>query len=199
MIKLAAIFPGHLNLNGDLGNLLVLQRRLEWSGQPVEVSSGNDLPAVRPDFLVIGHGSTAAWRQIYSRFAQMVPTISSWLEQGTVVLAVSSGYAALHGLLANLPDSVERVERKSVFENLEFEGRQIVGYFNSDLSLPSIARHGNLIGAMLHGPLLAKNEWLADEIIKGFGVSIPLTDQNFELVTSLADAAKQLETELAGQ
>ena len=39
VIRLASLYPKHLNLNGDLANISILQKRLEWFGIKSEVSS----------------------------------------------------------------------------------------------------------------------------------------------------------------
>jgi CobQ-like glutamine amidotransferase family enzyme len=199
LITLFELFPNHLNLNGDAGNITVLQKRIEWSGGSARHLAGNQLPTQRPDFVLIGHGSTDAWRQIYRQFAATIPVLTEWMQQGTIVLAVNSGFAALHGLLAELPSSVARSERKSEFQVVDFEGKKIVGYFNSDLELASFEIRGQLFATMLHGPILAKNTWLADLILEKLGLKVTLSNQKYEQVAFLAAAAIELETELAGE
>ena len=202
MIQLLELFPNHLNLNGDSGNLLVLERRIEWGGLESRRSAllPGDKPATRPDVLLIGHGSVAAWKQVYSELARIAPTIQDWLRQGTQVLAISSGFAALHGLLDGLPNSIERTERISKFVVEEFEGDSIFGYLNSELKLPAIVRHENLIGSMLHGPLLAKNTWLADQIIeavRGDSLRKEVDIKKLDELELLAAAARTLAAEQA--
>lgn len=202
MIKVMQLFPNHLNLNGDGANALVLTQRAKWSGLQSSLLMVNpgEVPNSRPDVLVIGHGSTAAWKQIYGEFARLVPVIAVWMEQGTQVIAVSSGYAALHGLLPGLPHSIERAERKSIFVVEDFEGEQVHGYRNSDLVLPNIVRHENLIGTMLHGPLLAKSSWLADEIISTVAKGVSRAEihvAKLDEIEALASAARKLAAEQA--
>jgi CobQ-like glutamine amidotransferase family enzyme len=202
MISLMQLFPGHLDLNGDGGNILVLERRIQWGGlesRKLQLFPGQ-VPEVRPDILVIGHGSTAAWRQIYSDFARLIPTIQDWMQQGTQILAISSGFAALHGLLDGLPSTIERTTRVSKFVVTELEGHEIFGYLNSDLALEAISRQGNLIGSLLHGPLLAKNTWLADEIIekaRGAESRIAVHAKKLDEIEALATAARTLAAEQA--
>lgn len=202
MIQLLELFPGHLDLNGDSGNLLVLQRRIVWGGLSANRSAllpGQVAPE-RPDVLLIGHGSAAAWKQIYSDFARLSPTIQDWLLQGTQVLAISSGFAALHGLLDGLPNSIQRAERVSKFVVEEFEGHSVYGYLNSELQLPMITRSGNLLGSMLHGPLLAKNSWIADQIIEaavGNSTRAKIAVEKFDELEVLAAAARTLAAEQA--
>jgi CobQ-like glutamine amidotransferase family enzyme len=203
MIRLLELYPDHLNLNGDRGNLLVLQRRLEWAALEVEVSSyrpGESLGGQAPDFVLLGHGSAAAWRQIYADLARIAPTLQTWIDGSTQMLAVSSGFAALHGLLRGLPTEVNKVSRISKFEVAEFADIQVVGYKNTDLDLPTIERFENLIGTVLHGPLLAKNANLSDEILN----SMLRNGQsgNLELTASLkkyGDDARSLAIELSSE
>jgi CobQ-like glutamine amidotransferase family enzyme len=194
------LFPDHLNLNGDSGNITVLEKRIGWLGlgaKRTAVQPGQ-VPVCRPDFLLIGHGSAAAWKQVYPHLARLAPAIQDWMKQGTRVLAVSSGFAALHGLLQELPHSVERSDRISKFVSDEFEGQSVTGYLNTDLQLPMMLRHGNLLGTMLHGPLLAKNSWLADEIIESLKPEQGSTNNpKFAEVEQLANAARELAAEQA--
>ena len=207
MIRLLEFYPEHLNLNGDRGNLLVLQRRLEWAEIPVERFThrvGQPLPTTRPDFILIGHGSPAAWRQVYADLARVITQVETWLQEGTQLLAVSSGFAALHGLIADLPASIDRKERVSKFERFETTRGEVVGYLNSDLDLPCFAEVSNLTGTLLHGPLLAKNVWLADEIIEKILEKSPELVrapkfEKFAFVESLAAGATRLAKELAAE
>lgn len=207
MIRLLELYPDHLNLNGDRGNLLVIQKRLDWASIQVgrfTHRAGQPLPATRPDFILLGHGSSAAWRQVYSDLARIVPALEQWMREGTQLLAVSSGYAALHGLLSTLPKSIERQDRVSKFAVVETDRGNVVGYLNSDLALPIFERAGNFIGTQLHGPVLAKTVWLADEIIEQILSNKPelarvANESKFELVNQFATGATELATELAGE
>jgi lipid II isoglutaminyl synthase (glutamine-hydrolysing) len=203
MIRLLELYPDHLNLNGDRGNLVVLQRRLEWAEIEVTVSSyqvGDSLGGQAPDFVLLGHGSPAAWRQIYADLARIAPTLQTWIDGSTQMLAVSSGFAALHGLLRGLPSEVNKVPRISKFEVAELADEQIVGYKNTDLDLPTIERFGNLVGTVLHGPLLVKNPKLSEEILSGIlGNS---QSENFELSEPLknyVEDARELAIELSSE
>lgn len=208
MMRLLNLFPEHLNLNGDAGNLLVLQRRAEWGGiraEQTQLQLGDSLPAQRPDVILVGHGSAAAWKQAYPALKQIAPQMELWLEQGTQLLAISSGYAALHGLLPQLPDSVSKTERISKFVADEFESVKLTGYRNTDLELANLVVLGNFYGSALHGPLLAKNIWLADQIFAKVLTLRPelkeyrgsLNPERFSQVVRLAKAAEELAIEQA--
>lgn len=205
MIRLLELYPDHLNLNGDRGNLLILQRRLEWAGvtaQHFTHRPGQPLPATRPEFVLLGHGSPAAWRQIYADLARIMPQLEEWMHDGTQLLAVSSGYAALHGLMKSLPVSVEKRERQSKFEVVETQKGDVIGYLNSDLVLEPYMQKDNLIATLLHGPVLAKSVWLADHIIEkmldGKTVDVDNVQKGkFSAVQAFARGASELAKELA--
>lgn len=208
MIRLLELFPDHLNLNGDRANLLVLRRRAEWGGIAVShetLSPGQLLPLERPDVVLIGHGSVAAWRQAYPALRTVVSEIENWMLQGTQVIAVSTGYAALHGLLGQLPASVAKVARISNFVVEEFEGKVLCGYKNSDLELDDLVITGNLFGTLLHGPLLAKNPWLADRILAEIISQrpelkenrSPMSAERFAQINALIQPAIEVATEMA--
>ena len=203
MIRLLELYPEHLNLNGDRGNLLILQRRLEWASVQVQVfthRAGQPLPATPPDFVLLGHGSPAAWRQIYADLAKCAQTLENWLAAGTQLLAVSSGFAALHGLFGSLPVSVERKDRSSKFISDVFEGQELVGYLNSELDLPNLHIDENFIGTNLHGPILAKNVWLADAIISKLDAEPGVVDEEkFLRVERFAREASKLARELSSE
>ena len=202
MNRLLELYPEHLNLNGDRGNLVVLQRRLEWSAIEVQVSSyrpGESLGSEAPDFVLLGHGSPAAWRQIYADLARISPTLQSWIDGSTQMLAVSSGFAALHGLIRGLPTEVNKVPRISKFEVAEFENGQVVGYKNTDLDLPTLERFGNLIGTVLHGPILAKNTQFTSDLI---GLMMNGQTNNLDLspaISRYAEDASKLAIELSSE
>jgi CobQ-like glutamine amidotransferase family enzyme len=206
MIRLLELYSDHLNLNGDRGNLLVLEKRLSWASLEVQSFThrpGQPLPATAPQFILLGHGSVAAWKQIYSDLSRIAPTLQQWLEGGTQILAVSTGFAALHGLLSQLDTNVERVSRVSKFEEAESQEIRVVGYKNSDLDLPSLIIDGNFIGTLLHGPILAKNESLADfvisRILKAENRAIEMSLTKRDAVSGYAQGASQLARELASE
>ncbi len=209
MIRLLQLYPDHLDLNGDAGNLLILQRRAQWGGLAVSLEKlalGANLPSVRPDVVLIGHGSAAAWRQAYPALKAVSATLEQWLLEGTQLIAISSGFAALHGLFGSLPAKIERLdERFSNFIVEDFEGQVLAGYKNSDLALENLHIQGNLIGSLLHGPLLAKNIWLADKILGSVVAQRPelkesrgeINAKRFSQVATLSKAAIELATEIA--
>jgi CobQ-like glutamine amidotransferase family enzyme len=173
IVSLVALFPSHLNLNGDLANIRVLQQQLAWRGVESSVSfveKGNSIPQ-HADFILLGHGSEAAWNDLELDLRSIKTELVDAFEQGMPGLAVASGFERLYDLtprasLSLFREPVLRTERSSRFALAELDGNQALGYLNSDAELPLLTKIHNLYGTLLHGPILAKNQWLVDSIME---------------------------------
>lgn len=163
-IKLAAISPGHLNLNGDLGNLVVLKKRLELRGVQSEISfiSGNE-DFSNLDFVLAGHGSKSAWGELLANNPRLLENLESYSSEGGALLAIASAADLLLPLLTG--DEV--LSGRWVSEFVDADG--VVGYLNTTSKAPVIQWIRNTLLTQLHGPVLAKNPSLADEIINRNG------------------------------
>lgn len=208
MIRLGGIFPDHLNLNGDFGNLEVIATQLSWRGIPSEtvaLSSAEDLDQ-KLDFIFIGHGSIAAWADIEGAFGRMLPKLANLLTAGTPAMAISTGFEKL--VQANfftnlsLTPLSDRISKFVVFTDAD---KEVLGYLNTEVDLPMLHREGKLTGSMLHGPLLAKNPDLLEEVLRAItghaGVTLaPI--QAKEKADQLADLISEvwnLERDLASE
>ncbi|MFZ4117165.1 MAG: hypothetical protein ACOYKO_01585 [Rhodoluna sp.] len=186
-LKLAALYPEHLDLNGDHGNLLVLQKRLAWRGtssEIVSVTQPMDLEVF--DFLLLGHGSKDAWAEVLRIDPELISKIGLLARDGKAVLAINSGY----GHLIHEFDSTNLKYGQHVSEFQLVD--DVVGYVNSDLDLPAIQTFGNTVLTLFHGPLLAKNPELADIIIKQAGwCDVDLSSNELTTVSELARASRK--------
>jgi CobQ-like glutamine amidotransferase family enzyme len=208
MIRLGALFPEHLNLNGDFGNLEVISKQLKWRGLASEtfsISSKEDLKQ-RLDFIFVGHGSLAAWADIQNEFSNMIPELTELFTAGLPGLAISTGFEELAktGLFAQLGPTL-KAERISKFEVFKDGDLDVLGYINTEVNLPLVHRERNWIGSMLHGPLLAKNPGLLEEVLESIasnaGLALPQIQED-EKVGQLADLISEvwkLEKELASE
>jgi len=155
IVSLVALYPSHLNLNGDLANIKILQQRLAWRGVTATVTNvekGDGLPD-SPDFILLGHGSEAAWADLDSDLARLKPQLLSTFENGVAGLAVASGYERLFQLesgfsLGLLPLKIQRQERLSRFVIADLEGNEALGYLNSDADIEPLMRINKLIGTL---------------------------------------------------
>jgi len=187
-LKFAALYPDHLNLNGDHANLLVLQKRLEWRGVNSEiVSVQRPTNLTEFDLVLLGHGSDSAWAEVLKIDSKLLNNIVELVSSGCNVLSVASGYQRLYELMNQ--KAALQIERVSEFKS--FEG--VVGYVNTEFDLPEISRVVNSVFTLFHGPVLAKNPQLADEIIANANwADVSLTSDKFDEVEKLAQASRQI-------
>ena len=187
VIRLAALYPNHLNLNGDLANLLVLKKRLEWYGLPaevVEVEEPTDLSAF--DFVLLGHGSRDAWAQLEEIDPALIPSVANLVKAGAKVMAVSSGYELLVEAIEGAV--VKHSERVSEFR--DHEG--VVGYVNSEAELEPIRWIENSLFTLFHGPVFAKNPDLADKFLGSLVAEVDVAlNEHFAKVNELAEASRK--------
>ena len=185
-IRLAALYPNHLNLNGDLANLLVLQKRLEWYGLEAEVvyvEKTTDL--TKFDLVLLGHGSRDAWAQLEDIDPELIPSVASLVTSGTRVLAISSGYELLIEAIDGLV--VKHSERVSEFRSHE----EIVGYVNSEAEIEPIRWINDSLFTLFHGPVFAKNPDLADKFLGSLITGLSATNEHFSKISELAEVSRK--------
>lgn len=185
-IRLAALYPNHLNLNGDLANLLVLQKRLEWYGleaDVVYVEKPTDL--TKFDVVLLGHGSRDAWSQLEDIDPELIPSVASLVAAGKKVMAVSSGYELLIEAIDGLV--VKHSERVSEFRSHE----EIVGYVNSEAELEPIRWISGSLFTLFHGPVFAKNPDLADKFLGSLITGLSATNEHFSKISDLAEVSRK--------
>lgn len=211
-VRVAWLYPEHLNIYADRGNLLLLERRCQWRQLGFEVtpiSHGDALDPDAYDLLYLGGGQD----RDQARCARdLVGTkrdaMHAAAARGAIVLGICGGYQLLgheYELGEERVPGVGLVDLRTVrgegrligdveitvdlpridgtttgprslagFENhggrtlLGDEqplGRVVHGFGNDGESGAEGVLHGTVIGTYLHGPLLPKNAWFADELI----------------------------------
>ena len=191
-LKLAALYPDHLNLNGDMANLLVLQKRLQWQGQEAEIVSLTKSSKLADyDFVLVGHGSNAAWADIKRIDREFFNNVVRYINSGKSALVIASAYDRL--VEAVLGSKQSTVSHRSEFVKTS-EG--IVGYLNTDSNEEVLLWHKNSLFTLLHGPVLVKNPELADELIlkSGFVKEVAQNKQSAE-IDELARASRKIALE----
>jgi hypothetical protein len=96
-MKLIHLYPREMNIYGDTGNVIVLRRRLQWRGLPVEVvpvSIGDRLPT-DADILLGGGGQDAAQGDIGADFASRGAELRAMADDGVVMLTICGSYQML--------------------------------------------------------------------------------------------------------
>lgn len=95
---IAHMYPQLMNLYGDRGNLLCLQKRLQWYGQQphiYEVSVGNKLNYDNIDMIYMGGGSDREVKLIYQDLISRGADLKEAIENGLPMLFIDSAYQLL--------------------------------------------------------------------------------------------------------
>lgn len=203
MKRLVTLFPGHLNLNGDQANLLVLEKKLAALNvefQSLDFLPGDDLEKLgQADFVLFGHGGIAAWNNLHSELDRISASLKTLRDSSCVIMAVASGAEKLYeepfGWFEN---GLQSQNRKSEFVVEKMEDIEVLGYLNSASSLPVITWVGQVLLTSLHGPVLAKNPRLVNFILHQMGIN-QKTNPNFEKFDRFVEKIWELEVPLANQ
>jgi CobQ-like glutamine amidotransferase family enzyme len=103
-LTLVHLYPREMNIYGDTGNVLVLRKRLEWRGLPVDVvpvNVGDPLPN-DADILLGGGGQDAAQGEIGRDFASRGAQLRAMAADGVVMLTICGSYQMLgHEFVTN--------------------------------------------------------------------------------------------------
>ncbi|PRY69160.1 hypothetical protein B0I08_103368 [Glaciihabitans tibetensis] len=97
-ITILDMYPTHLNVNGDGGNVLALTRRLQWAGIASRVERaevGATWWDVEPDILHIGGGTIAAQKAVLADLTGARTRLHAWAADGVSILGVAGGFHLL--------------------------------------------------------------------------------------------------------
>lgn len=92
------LFPDLLNIYGDKGNILTLQRRCEWRGIEVEIhniSIDEPIDPEKYDLYFMGGGQDQQQILVAKRLKKIAPQIKEAVDAGVVILAICGGYQLL--------------------------------------------------------------------------------------------------------
>ena len=207
VVRLGHLYPAHLNIYADRGNIAVFRRRLEWRGlalEVVEVGLGDEIPE-DCNLYYLGGGQDRDQHLVAEDLAGKAASLRRAADGGAAVLAVCGGYQLMgHSYVAadgrelagtGLLDlettaGTDRLIGDAVLSvDLDGETGTVVGYENHAGRTRLGSRcaplgrvesgHGNngddgfegavsgrRVGTYLHGPLLPKNPWLADVLLR---------------------------------
>lgn len=198
VVRIATLYPEQLDLNGDQGNALVLLKQLEWAGIPAELVKLDMSLDVWPsniDFLLIGHGSRAAWQHVEADLKSRIVWLKTAIASGVPGLAVGSGQEIFYPVsdsnnlgLGLIYRELEDQERISRFVIADLSGVEVLGYLNRSSDAPMIERLGSMVLTGLHGPVLAKNETLLQQLLAEISTR-RLLELNLSLPSAKRDRA----------
>jgi len=187
VLKFAALYPKHLNLNGDHANLLVLQKRLAWRGVEAQIYAVEEPTKLEEfDLVLLGHGTADAWSEVLSVDPKLISNLVKLVNANHEVLAIGSGFAKLLEGLKHQPIAV--IKHRSEF--IDADG--IVGYINSQYDLPEVTWMNNSLLTLFHGPVFAKNPKLADDFIsKAQWCDVSISTEKLEVIENLAKQSRK--------
>jgi CobQ-like glutamine amidotransferase family enzyme len=97
-LRIAHLYPSLLNVAGDGGNLIAIQRRAQWRGIPVDIVAveKGETPDFRKFDIVLFHGGQDVEMAVAADdFAHKAPSLRAAVDEGVVVFAVCAGLQLL--------------------------------------------------------------------------------------------------------
>lgn len=97
-LRIAHMYPECLNLYGDSGNCIVLEKRLAWRGiqaEVIPVSLGDSIDFASCDIVFIGGGSDREQKIVCNELLAHKKNLKAYVEDGGCLLAVCGGYQLL--------------------------------------------------------------------------------------------------------
>ena len=97
-LRIVHLYPDALNLYGDGGNAIVLERRCRWRGIPVEVDDvrmGDVLDLSTADIVLIGGGADRDQLAVANELRRQRDELQGYVEDDGVVLAICGSYQLL--------------------------------------------------------------------------------------------------------
>lgn len=144
MIHLVHLYPKEMNIYGDTGNRLVLQKRLEWRGIEVKTSFvgiGQDIPK-DADIILGGGGQDAGQLAIETDLQAKAQDLRDLADKGVVMLMVCGMYQMfcrrfvtheaqdIKGIGIFAAETIASPERMIGNFNIKSQWGMLVGYEN---------------------------------------------------------------------
>ena len=194
-INIAHLYPEQLNLYGDKGNILTLERRLKLRGIECEVKEyaiGDKIDFENTDILLLGGGGEREISTVENALLPQAESLKNYIENNGSVIAICEGFELLGNGHLNIIDISVQKAKKRTADDIVIESdiisSTIVGFENhkNNIDIKGYTPLGkvkygignsadtgnegmiykNLICTNIYGPVLPKNPKLADYIIK---------------------------------
>lgn len=202
-IHLVHLYPKEMNIYGDTGNRLILQRRAEWRDIEVRVSLvgiGDSIPEDAD--IIVGGGGQDAGQDAVQKDLQSKAVVLEKMTQDGVVMLMVCGLYQLFGRrfvtaegqeikgISVLPLETVAGNRRLIGNTIyNTQWGEVVGYENhsgkthlddTSMALGRVVKGAgnngedhtegcilnNVFGTYSHGPVLSKNPFLADELLR---------------------------------
>lgn len=167
VINVLQLYPKDMNIYGDHGNLLVIQRRLEWYGYEPRITHynvGDSFPN-EVDIIIGGGGQDSGQEIIHADLLKIGPQLKALAESGVPMLMV----CGLYQLFGNY----FKTSKKNILEGIGI--LDIRTYGTNERLIGNIITHnqefGDIIGYENHSgqTFLGKNARPFANVVKGAG------------------------------
>lgn len=146
-LKIAHLYPDLLNLYGDMGNITTIKKRCEWRNIEIQVDSvyGDEkVNFTDYDLIFLGGGSDREQLLVRDKLFAMKKEISSYVNDGGVLLAVCGGYQLLGSYYKLEKETIQGLEILDI--QTEIGKTRLI----SDVVLES-EEFGTIVGFENHG------------------------------------------------
>jgi hypothetical protein len=208
LLRIGHLYASHLNVAGDGGNVVAIERRAAWRGistetLPIQVGEDHDLASF--DLLFIQGGQDVEMAIVAEDLGRKAASFQRAVAAGSVIFAVCAGLqllghryipatgAAIEGIglldletrggdrrfmqhaacevsFGDVPRTIVGFENHSGLTELGAGvrpfGRVIAGAGNNGRDGTEGAVSGTIYATYLHGPILPRNPWLADFLLR---------------------------------
>ncbi|MCS7201733.1 MAG: glutamine amidotransferase [Dictyoglomus sp.] len=168
-LKLFYMYPDLLNLYGDRGNIIIIERRAKWRKIFVEIkefTKDKEENLEEADIIFLGGGSDREQEILYSHFYKFKDIIKDLIEDGVPLLAVCGGYQLLGEYY--LDAQGRKIEGLSILKfYTRAERGRLIGNILIETDLPIDPK--TLVGFENHGGRTYHNYKPLGRVIKGYG------------------------------
>lgn len=163
------MYPDLLNLYGDRGNVMIIEKRARWRKIPVEIrkfTKDKEEDLEEADIIFIGGGSDREQEILFSHILKFKKTIKDLIEDGLPLLGVCGGYQLLGEYYIDAHG--RKIEGLSLLNfYTQGEGGRLIGNILIETDLPIYPK--TLVGFENHGGRTYHNYKPLGRVIKGYG------------------------------
>jgi CobQ-like glutamine amidotransferase family enzyme len=130
------LYPDAMNLYGDLGNIIAIQKRCQWRGietEVVDVKIGDKVDFTKADLLFMGGGQDSGQKIVTSDLVEKGPAIKEQIEEGMPALLICGGFQLFgHYFQTNTGDKIPGI---GVFDAVTVAGnKRLIGNVVIDIA-----------------------------------------------------------------
>jgi len=169
-INIVNMFPEVLNLYGDRGNIICLQKRCVWRGIKVNIFEynldSNQEILKNADIILLGGASDREQSIVYSHLLNLKELIKSLIEDGVCLLAICGGYQLLGE--AYVDSNGRTIKGLHILDFItKAEGKRLIGNIIIETSLDVFPK--TVVGYENHGGRTYHDYQPFGKVLKGYG------------------------------